>query len=284
MKVSAYDRAAALVLALVICLIVVVVYLSGIWASVHVRQSDEVVPLEMVTISGGFEDGALNETLDLKSPEEISPDPTLAELRSDDTQIEPLLDTVIELSENATAVAEQELLFNDQSSGNPGSADGSGQKALGFGAADGGVPREQRWFIHFADAVTAEEYASQLDFFGIELGVLLTKGELAYISNMASRTPNVRRADSGAGENRLYMNWQGGGRQEADLKLVRKAGIEPAGGALFHFYPQETEQMLATLEHSYRGVDPKNIRRTYFSTVPSGQGYQFVVKKQTYFR
>ncbi|QDT37769.1 hypothetical protein Pan189_21510 [Stratiformator vulcanicus] len=284
LRVTRYDVTLALVVAFIISLVVVVLWLSGVWAAVHVWQKDEAVPLEMITLSGGSEDGTPDETFDLESPYEEIPDPTLAELRSDETEIEPLLEAVVELSDVATQQAEQQLALDARSAGNPGSADGTGNKALGVGDGDSGVPREQRWFIRFADGATSEEYARQLDFFGIEIGALVPGGRLAYLSSLTSPSPTVRMVNSGAGENRLYMTWQGGGRKSADLKLLRKANVDVGSGTIFHFYPPRTEALLAQLEKSYRGASPKDVRRTYFVVQRKGSDFEFAVTRQTYFR
>ncbi|MGH7200365.1 MAG: hypothetical protein ACREJB_07145, partial [Planctomycetaceae bacterium] len=127
------------------------------------------------------------------------------------------------------------------------------------------------------------EYARQLDFFGIELGALLPEGKLVYLSNLSNSTPSKKIISTGSGEQRLYMTWRGGGRKLADVQLFQKAGVDVRSATIFHFYPQKTEQMLARLELSYRNRPVREIRRTYFAVERAGNGYQFVVTRQSYF-
>jgi hypothetical protein len=145
------------------------------------------------------------------------------------------------------------------------------------------MPREQRWFVKFGERSPLDEYAKQLQFFGIELGALLPDGRLAYLSDLTAAVPNIRYVNSGASESRLYMTWQGGERRSADVQLFAKAKIDiHADTLIFHFYPKNTENMLAQLEVTYRNRPVSQIRRTYFSVEPEGGKYRFSVYRQIY--
>jgi len=130
-----------------------------------------------------------------------------------------------------------------------------------------------------------DEYARQLDFFGIEFGAIVD-GKLVYLSKLASPSPIVRTAAGGADEKRLYMTWQGGSRKQADLQLFQKAGIAVGNGVIFQFYPKDTEDRLARLELAYRSRRANDIRRTYFTVqrIAGGGGYEFTVAHQTYLK
>jgi hypothetical protein len=285
LKVTGYDRASSFVLAAVLGTAVTALFLFGVWASQHEWAGTvEAVPLELVAEGGGVEDGSETETLDLQTPFEEAPDPSLAEVRDDRTEIAPMLDSVVDLAGKATATASEQFGTGAVNTGNPGSATGTGRRALGFGPGDGGMSREQRWFVRFAEGGTTYDYARQLDYFGIELGALLPGGKLAYVSNLSAETPMVRYADSGKGESRLYFTWQGGGRRTADLELFRKAGVDVGAASIFHFYPKRTEEQLAKLEVAYRNRSSRDIRRTYFTVERKGNDFDFVVTRQAYFR
>jgi hypothetical protein len=286
LKVTGYDRAAAFVLAATLAAGLIALSLFAAWASQHEwGNRDNSVPLEVLATAGGVEDGSETETLDLKTPFDEAPDPSLAEIRDDKTQIAPMLDAVLDLAAKASDAAAQEQSGTDAlNAGTPGSATGTGRRALGMGPGDGGMPREQRWFVRFSEGGTTSTYARELDHFGIELGALLPGGKLAYVSNLSAPAPTVRNAASGAGENRLYFTWQGGGRRTADIELFRKAGIDVGSAPVFHFYPKATEEALAKLEVQYRNRPSRDIRRTYFAVEPKGAGFQFVVTRQAYFR
>jgi hypothetical protein len=156
---------------------------------------------------------------------------------------------------------------------------GTGGPGLGFGPGDGGVSVEQRWSIVYNRDQTPEEYARQLDAFGVELSVVAGGNQLAYVSHFSDPTPTVRYA-SGSRDGRLYFLWQGRGRKASDVALMKKAGIDVGDAPLFQFYPREIERQLAELEVRYKGRQPAEIRVTRFSVVPKGDGYGFVVLSQ----
>ena len=280
-RVTRYEKVSAFLVALVFGLILTVIWLSIIWANTTVYREEEATPLELLEIPGGYEDGVPDETLQLDSPEEVTYDPSLAEEQSEESEIEEMLDNVVELSETAAVQAEQQFEFDASSSGKPGSATGTGRRALGNGPGKSGLPREQRWFIRFADRGTLDEYAKQLQFFGIELGALQNNGKLTYLSRLTNKPPASRVVSSGRSEKRLYMTWQGGGRKQSDVALFKRAGKNVDNALLFHFYPARTEQMLAALERKYKNRKTQEIRRTYFVVRSKGAGYEFVVTRQS---
>ncbi len=137
--------------------------------------------------------------------------------------------------------------------------------------------------MRFAEQSNLNEYARQLDYFGIEFGAVVD-GRMVYVSKLSSPRPTVRTSAGGANEKRLYMTWQGGARKQADLQIFRKAGIEVGSGLMFHFYPKQTEDKLARLELDYRKRVAREIRRTYFAVNRTDDGYEFKVEHQTYLK
>ncbi len=282
LSVTRFERVSSSLIAIVVSLVLGVVFLFFIWLSNRPEKAQSEAELEIVELSGGSPDGAPDETLRVDSPEDVSPDPAVPETPSEQTEVTETIENVLELSNEASMQVPQQFETGAQDTGKSGRATGTGRRALGSGPGEGGFPRHQRWFVRFADRGTLDEYARQLDYFQIELGVLLG-GEIVYISNLSSGTPRVRRVNSGKGESRLYFNWQGGSRRQADLKLFEQAGVSVSGGTIFHFYPPEAEALLAKAELSYRNRPVKEIRRTYFTVKSTGSGYQFDVTKQAYY-
>jgi hypothetical protein len=250
-----------------------------------VPKPKEPVPVELFEDPGGVEDGSPDETLRVDSPEPPAPDAATGDVVAEERDIQESLDQVVALADNAVVEVQQRSPdLGVRNAGKPGSADGTGRRALGSGpGSGGGFSREQRWYVRFGDQTNLEEYARQLDFFGIEFGAIVG-GRLVYLTKMAGGRPTVRTSTSGANEKRLYMTWQGGGRKLADLQIFRKAGIEVGDGLIFHFYPKETEDRLARLELAYRNRKAREIRRTYFSVNPADGGYEFSVAHQTYLK
>jgi len=286
MKTTQYDKTSAGMLAIVAGLIGFTVLLIAVWFTNRLPSAPEPVPIEIVEMPGGYEDGSPDEQLELESPEEEIPDPAIAETTTDESQIKEMLETIVELSDSASQQVEKVIEADaSANSGKVGSASGSGKRPLGMGGSGkGGFPREQRWMIKFDDG-DLDTYARQLDFFGIELGALFPDGRLVFISDLSKSTPKKRVVQTGEGEDRLYMTWRGGSRKQADAALFKKAGVQNAQNAmLMHFYPPETEQLLARTEVEYRNRKSAEIRRTYFSVRKDGPGYRFVVTSQSYLR
>lgn len=278
-----YDRVSSWSIALFVTLGLACFCVVTLWFSNRLPKKPDAVPVEMVELPGGFEDGSPDETLRVDSPEPEVRDAAPADMESDQTEISEALEAVVELSENATQQVQQQFDTAAQNTGKVGSAKGTGKKGLGVGTGTGGMPREQRWFVRFGDRAGLDEYAKQLEFFGIELGALLPDRRLAYLSKLTQSPPQVRYANSGAGEQRLYMTWQGGDRRGADVELFKRGNVVIQGDTvIFHFYSKATESKLVQLEHDYRGRPIAQIRRTYFAVEAAGGGYQFSVIRQTY--
>lgn len=284
LRVTRYDQVSSWLIALVGGLGLAVFSLTVAWISIQPVSVREPVPVEIVEVSGGVEDGSIEESLQLESPEPETEQATLAEEDASEPEIQETLDNVMDVADEATNQAEKQFEFQTRNAGKKGSASGTGRRALGIGSGKGGVPREQRWYVSYNDRETIEEYGKQLDFFGIELGLLTADGKLIYLSRLAQATPAVRTTNTGKGENRLYMTWQGGARRRADLQLFQRAGIEPGASVLMQFYPPQIEKLLVRLELDFKKRALPEIRRTYFSTRPIDTGYEFFVTRQTYFK
>jgi len=283
LKVTKYDLVTASLIAMVVGLVVGVAALIVIWLTNRIPLADVQVPVEILEMPGGSPDGAPDETLLVESPDPETDDPSVADEISEEQELMEMLDNVMEVSDQATQVAQEQFETASKNSGKPGSASGTGRRPLGMGNGKSGFPREQRWFTRFADKNSLAAYARQLDYFNIELGALMPDGTLNYLSNL-STTPKVRKTRSGKAETRLYMIWQGGDRRKADLELFQSVGIDASEGLNLHFYPKATEQMLLKIERDFAGRPVKEIRRTYFFVRPAGNGYEFAVERQLYVR
>jgi hypothetical protein len=283
LKVTRYDLVTSTLIATVIGLAFTFCSLTAVWITNRLSKPDPSVPLELLEMPGGFEDGAIDETLKLESPEDVVNDPSLADAPAEENEIEEMLENVVELADQATNQTSQTFELATRNVGNPGSATGTGRRALGIGPGEAGLPREQRWFVHFSRRGTLNDYAKQLDHFGIELGALVDGQKIVYLSKMAENRPQTRSRNTGAGENRLYMTWQGGTRQRADLQIFRKANINVGAGTIFHFYPPKIESMLARLERDFKNKPVTQIRRTYFIVRLNNGAYEFLVSRQIYF-
>lgn len=292
LRVTQYDQVSSWLIALVAGLGASVFILTVAWISIQPHTVRQAIPVEIVEMPGGVEDGSLTETLKLENDGPETELATLAEEESDVPEVMETLGNVTDLATEATDRAERQFETENRvvtgsdarNAGIKGSAHGTGKRALGFGSGKGGIPREQRWYVSYNDRETLEEYGKQLDFFKIELGTLTPDGRLIYLSQLSAARPVSRAVTSGKEESRLYMTWQGGARKKADLQLFQKAGVDVGQGIMMQFYPPDMEKLLGKLELDYKKRPLKEIRRTYFSTRPVGNGYEFYVTQQAYFK
>jgi hypothetical protein len=249
----------------------------------------------------GFIDGTPGETLALGSPDADPNDPAMAEAEAlpDTAEVSAeSLDAVADVSdaselssEMATSDAADAPAANQKFAmapvirarpGSPfGKPGGTGRPPLGSGSGTGGFPREMRWFVKFTERGTLDEYAAQLEFFGIELGALMPDGKLLLVSQLTAARPNVRTVIDGQEEKRLYFTWKSGTRKGVDLEILKKAGIDANNALVMHFYPPQTENQLAVLEQQYKNRKANQIKRTYFAVRSIRGGYEFTVTSQT---
>jgi len=144
----------------------------------------------------------------------------------------------------------------------------------------GNAAAHQRWEIQFAQGINVETYARQLDFFGIELGVLGGADEVLYLSKLSQQQPDQRTGPASE-DDRLYMTWQRGTLRDADLQLLARAEVAAGGKVLALFYPREVEQKLAQLEIEHAEEHKADqIRKTVFGIRPDGDDFEFYVLEQ----
>jgi hypothetical protein len=272
---------------------------GAIWFSNHEWIVHRAPPkLDVIDIiedveGGGTEEGELGSSLYAPGPE--SPDVSTAnspdEATSDTPQVEQTMTAVLSAVGAAMEISDQLMMGTDLGSsallgGNP---KGKGTKRnLGKGPGDGGgVKRQERWEITFGEGQTEDEYARQLDYFRVELGAISDR-KMYMVSNLARPKPAVKVSSGGPDEKRLYFSWRSGGRRQVDLNLLAKAGVPLVGNVIvLQFYPTETEQLLAHLEHDYlkaakNHTDMRVVRKTRFAVVKKAGGYEFQITKQEY--
>lgn len=272
LKVSAYERVASLLISLLVLIGTSVAILFILWLTSRVFASREPVAVQLEEIGTG--DTGLTGGMELDAP--------MAEELGVETDLEtPSLEQT--LAAVADAVATQVALLDDPAlteeaiSGKGGSTgDGRG---LGHGSGPGGTGKRRRWEVRFPPGNTIETYGRQLDFFRIEMGVLMPDNKVIYASEFSS-TP-TRREGPADQEKRYYLTWEKGGLEQADRELLRKASVEP-GRWILKFIPPELERQLIQLEQDKAGNRASSIRTTYFGIRPKGRGYEFYVMDQTY--
>lgn len=280
LRVTRYDRVSSFMMSLILATLAAVGFVMLQWFAIRKPPPLELIPMEMV-VGGGFEDGNPNETFQVESPEQVDPNAQPVDEEVEEQQLQETLETVVQLSDRAIEQVEQKAT-DAANAGTVGSSVGVGGRPLGSGGGPGsGIPAYQRWIIRFNESSTTE-YAKQLDHFGIELAVFYpTSGKLSYAKSFASGAATVTHKNKWDDE-RVYFKWSGGPRERIDREILQKAGIDPVGGQIFQFYPNQTVQLLGTIEQNFANRPAKEIRRTYFVVNPQGGGYTFAVTRQTY--
>jgi hypothetical protein len=147
-------------------------------------------------------------------------------------------------------------------------------------AAGPGTNLRRNWELHFDKGTAREPYARQLDFFGIELAVVLPENKLLYVGKFTKGKPETR---SGAAdrETRCYLTWSEGDLSRADADLLFRAGVSTADRVILEILPVAVEDKLAALEKAYAGDEIDNVRKTRFGIRAAGDGYEFYVVQQS---
>ena len=138
----------------------------------------------------------------------------------------------------------------------------------------------RNWEFHFPKGNTKDKYARQLDFFGIELAVVMPDNKLVYVSNFSKPKPETHSGPADQ-EKRCYLTWQKGDLSRADSELLERAGVSPGDRIVLKILPADLEAKLATLETEHAGDKEGTVVRTQFGIRAAGDGYEFYVAEQT---
>jgi len=283
LRVTAYDRAASMVISLLVLVGAGVLFLIVGWLSSGIFHYDHAVPVKMEELAGGgYENGIGTEGQNIEAPTESD---IAAESDILESEVPDTLTAMVEATASSESMDRFDMQFAPIEAPRPGGrSTGTGKHpAKGTGGGHGGgAPRENSWEIRFPPGNTVETYGKQLDFFGIELGVLEGVSEVTYINKLGQEKP-AHRTGVRSAEGRKTMTWSRGDLDQADQELFTRAGIKVDGRPIFKFLPPETENKLAALERGFKNRAPKDIRRTRFGLKPEGAGWAFYVIDQTYY-
>ncbi len=270
LRVSRYDRVAALLVALLIIVGASVAMLFTVWLTgrVFVGQAPVTPRLVEMPGDGGMALGAADDFAELGEAE-------IEEL------LEPQLSATVDSVTDALSsqLATLESLGAESTASSRGGAAGD-SRSPGAGGDGAHVPRWQRWQIMFS-ANNLDTYARQLDFFGIELGVVGGSDQVDYAAQL-SRNPPQSHSGAPREERRMYMTWRFGPLREADLALLKRAGIKTDRRIIMQFIPPEVEDQLANIEMEFlrkNGQSLDEIEKTVFRVVGARGQYQFEVKE-----
>jgi hypothetical protein len=275
LRVSRYDRASSLLLALLVTVGTVAVLVFVVWATGKVIAPPKVaLPIERVDLvrrgEGGGNGQASGGTQQLDAP---SDEPGFGK----DNQTPDVQDELKRMDVAAVSKKDGSLGTGGGRNRGIGPGDGLGNDDRPVGTP---APPARHWEVLFSQN-TLDGYAKQLDFFKIELGVLLPDSKIIYACNLTKSKPDIRTvANPAASESRCYLTWRSGEMQQADRDLLARAGVDVGNSLVVKFLPPEVEERLVSLEKSYARADANRIKRTRFGVRADGAGFTFFVLEQ----
>jgi hypothetical protein len=275
LRVTPYDRAASLLVALLLLVGFVVAVMFLLLLTMRIVAAQHSVPLELMEelepapaslMAGGGEDFQ---------------EPGLEELQEDiEPQLSDMLAAVTDAVTDRPAALEE--LVGDAAEPGRGAGDGRIAGPGGEGGADV-IPFGRRTKINYGE-ISQEAYGALLDYFGIELAAAGGgRADVDYASGFSEGKPQ-RRSGPPDAETRVYLIWRRGSRlEEFDRSLLALAGIETSGRQVMQFLPPPIESQLRALEKQYAGDrDETQLRMTVYGIRLQDNQYQFYVLEQHY--
>jgi len=286
LQVADNEKVASLLIAVAVLILMVVVGLFIVWLSNQMWGTKVLATVSIERVRGGDRE-AFGDNNDFEPPgiEEVTDlGPTTVE-----DQLQIVVDGV---GSRAAQLDNPNLDGNNKSGGTGAGGPGDGE-GLGDGGEAEGVPISQRWKIRLKPGLSTAQYASQLDFFGIEIAVVGGSQNVTYISNLSQNKPN-RAIRPGSQENRYHFSWEKGSPfVQIDATLLARAGVRKTSRQVtVHFYPddlvlqpkdQDAPRTRLSMEEieavamEKKELTLKDVKRTVFGIRAGGDGYEFYV-------
>lgn len=203
LETSRYDRVAGMLLALLTLLGVLVSIMLVAWLTNRIFATQAAVPVTMEEI--GTDEDPWGPGNDIEPPPAGENDVAEEEPEEVLNAVADAVATHLAMLETPVSGAKDE--------GGIGLGGGHGRGGGGTGHGRKGHPR--RWELMFDRGLTLETYAKQLDFFGIEMGVLMPDKRIEYAARLTRSRPDRRTGPADA-EKRYYLTWKRGELEKAD--------------------------------------------------------------------
>ena len=268
LRVSAYDRVAGTIVALLVIVGFGVMVLVLLWLAGRAMAGNEQPPVAVVPENPS--DGLAAQGL---AQEMVEPGVDFAELETPQ-----LADSLAAVTTSVTLQqASLEELFGDASELGAGQGDGNRHASgtRGMGETKSHTPQRALSL----NATSAKGYARFLDGLGIEMGVLGGGlNGITYVSQFTADEPLVREG-TGDTETRFYFS-QDSQLVELDQQLLADAGVESHNRVIVYFVPRAGERQLLAAEAQHAGRTPEQILRTIFGVRSAGDAHEFYVIEQ----
>jgi hypothetical protein len=279
LRVSRYDQVAVTLISTLLVFGSITLLMFLVWLSSRLVWEAKAVPVTVLEDVGGGGSGTV-----LGSEQQFE-EPSPAEVQQTAAEQVSVEQTLSSISAVVAAKAPDfDAIYGSPSLGSgegTGMGDGRGRGPGGPGTSDG-IPAYERWEIRMS-AENLDEYAKQLDFFKVELGVAGGGSpNVDYISNVSAAKPTVRVGDPKS-EHRLRFLHRSGELRAADRQLAAKAGVKTDGRVVFQFYNEATYKNLLAIEAARKGNRRiKDVRKTVFGVRSNRGQYEFFVIDQQY--
>jgi hypothetical protein len=202
--------------------------------------------------------------------------------------MEPTLQDTLEAVTDAVSKVAGALVTNDSqaTATTAGTGAGDSRPPGPEGEGEDIIPRFERWQLNFS-ARDIRQYATQLDFYQIELGAIGGSIQGVDVAKNLAGSAQKYRIEDTEGEKRLYFMWNSPSPlMEFDRQLLQQASIELPNRQMLKFIPKDLENLLAQIELEYSTSkghpSVTEIAKTVFESKPEGSGYKFEVVSQRY--
>ena len=281
LSVSAFDRAATLI----VTLLVTVGALVGVLALVFFANkftsttpSIALAPVEATSPTGNNGFGTDPEPPGVLDAPELS-EPQLGET------LDALMsvDVLSAVTTSDAEIADRTIAVAGQAAGRGNGLGDARSPGPGNDGVIERVPRWERWKIRFEPNSEAD-FAAWLDQYKIRVGVLGRDNKVHVAWNFSGGNPTVE-----AKAPLDYATWgqtipADGPMPALTGRLAKSAGIMGFGRIALLFYPMEVESLLWTLESERNASgDANKVRETVFTVIREGSDFKFAVVDQKYF-
>ncbi|MDC0295631.1 hypothetical protein OAL35_02125 [bacterium] len=202
--------------------------------------------------------------------------------------MEPTLQDTLEAVTDAVSTVAGALATTDTASTATTAGTGAGDSRPPGPPGEGEdiIPRFERWQLNFS-ARDVRSYATQLDYFKIELGAI--GGSIQGVDVASSLSASIKKSfiKDTASEKRLYFMWSSPSPlMQFDRQLLQSANIQLANRQMLKFIPKDLENKLAVIELEYSASkghpSVTEIAKTVFESKSNGGDYVFEVVSQRY--
>jgi hypothetical protein len=197
----------------------------------------------------------------------------------------PQLKDALEAVTEAVSSVQANLEARDGDAAEMGRGKGFGSREGGPGTGKGDViPEHKRWKIEY-DSRNITEYASQLSFFNIDIGVIAQDNNVVQRLRDPGGSAQVVASDRAKENKSLYFVHEKRRLLRWDEILVKRNNLTLDNAFTVQFYPENTRQILRRIEQEYLtqiGRQLREVRRTFFKVVPSGSGFEFKLTEMNF--